>query len=69
MTMPPTDHVLMVLGVQASAQRQLAGLVGDKAPEAQALKQLHADTAHLYDLLSRGVADGLLTELEARYGG
>lgn len=66
--MSPTDHVLMTLGVQASAQREIAKHVTAKAPEADALIAGHHDTAHLYDLLNRAVRDGILSQLEARYG-
>jgi len=38
------------------------------APYADALITTHTDTAHAYELLHRAVTDGLLSELEARYG-
>jgi DNA-binding NarL/FixJ family response regulator len=66
-TMSPTDHVLMTLGVQASAQREIAKHVTAKAPEADALIAGHHDTAHLCDLLREAVAAGLLDDLEAAH--
>lgn len=65
--MPPTDHVLMTLGVQASAHREQARLIEANVRDAGVLIANHDDTAHLYDLLREAVTDGLLTELEARY--
>ncbi|MFL6113955.1 MAG: hypothetical protein ACJ786_21740 [Catenulispora sp.] len=66
--MSPTDHVLMTLGVQGSAQCEIAKTVSAKAPGADALIAGHLRTARLYELLHRAVSDDLLTDLEARYG-
>jgi predicted phosphodiesterase len=68
MTMSPTAHILMTLEVQGSAQCEIAKTLSAKAPGADVLISGHLHTARLYELLHRAVGDGLLTDLEARYG-
>lgn len=58
------DRVTYKLGEQASAQQVLAGIVERKAPDADRLIATHERTAYWFDLLLRGVQNGLLDRLE-----
>lgn len=58
------ERITYKLGEQASAQQQLAGIVERKAPNADRLIAAHGRTARFYELLLKGVRNGLLEQLE-----